>query len=173
MKRKKGVVYLWTGIGAGKTTSALGTALRQAGHRHKAIIIQFMKGRKDIGEYKIRNRLKPYYEIYQFGKRGWVNLKKPSKKDRELAKKGLAFAYKCLKKKPYLLVLDEINLAVAIGLLSAKEVIKFLDDVPAGTSVYLTGRYAPKALIDRADFATEFVTLKQPKKITARKGIEY
>lgn len=173
IKMKKGLVYLWTGIGAGKTTSALGVALRQAGHKHKSIIIQFMKGRKDVGEYKIRNKLRPYYEIHQFGKKGWVNLKKPTKKDKEYAKKGLAFAYKCLKKKPHLLVLDEINLAVAIGLLTAKEVIDFLDKVPAKTSVYMTGRYAPKSLIDRADFATEFVTLKQPKKMVARRGIEY
>lgn len=170
---KKGLVYIWTGIGAGKTTSALGVALRQAGHRQKAIVIQFMKGRKDIGEYKIRNRLKPYYEIYQFGRKGWVNLKHPSKEDKEIAHKGLAFAYKCLKKKPHLLVLDEINLAVAAKLLAAKEVIDFLNKVPAKTSVYLTGRHAPKELIDRADYATEFVTLKQPKKMTARKGIEY
>lgn len=173
MKQKRGLVYLWTGIGAGKTTSALGVALRQAGHKHKAIVIQFMKGRKDIGEYKIRNKLKPYYEIHQFGTKKLVNLKKPSKKDREFAKKGLAFAYKCLKKKPHLLILDEINLVVAIGLLTAKEVIEFLNKVPAKTSVYMTGRYAPKKLIDRADFATEFVTLKQPKKMIARKGIEY
>lgn len=170
---KKGLVYLWTGIGAGKTASALGIALRQVGHRQKAIVIQFMKGRKDIGEYLVRNKLKPYYEIYQFGRKGWVDLKKPSKEDKELARKGLAFAYKCLKKKPYLLILDEINLAVAINLLSAKEVIDFLDKVPSKTSVYLTGRYASKALIDRADYATEFVTLKQPRKIIARKGIEY
>lgn len=170
---KKGLVYIWTGIGAGKTTSALGVALRQAGHKQKAIVIQFMKGRKDIGEYKVRNRLKPYYEIYQFGRKGWVNLKKPSIQDKEIAKKGLAFAYKCLKKKPHLIVLDEINLAVAAKLLAAKEVIDFLNKVPVKTSVYLTGRYAPKELIDRADYATEFVTLKQPRKMSARKGIEY
>ena len=173
MERKKGIVYLWTGMGAGKTTSALGVALRQAGHKQKAIIIQFMKGRKDIGEYKIRNKLKPYYEIHQFGGEELVDLENPSKKDREFARKGLEFAYKCLEKRPHLLVLDEINLAVAIGLLTAGEVIDFLDKVPAETSIYLTGRYASKTLIDRADFATEFVTLKQPKKIIARKGIEY
>lgn len=170
---KRGLVYLWTGIGAGKTASALGIALRQVGHKQKVVVIQFMKGRKDIGEYLVRNKLKPYYEIYQFGRKGWIDLKNPSKEDKELAKKGLAFAYKCLKKKPHLLILDEINLAVAIGLLSASEVIAFLDKVPAKTSVYMTGRYAPKALIDRADYATEFVTLKQPKKMIARKGIEY
>ena len=169
---KKGTVYLWTGTGAGKTTSALGVALRQAGHKRKVIIIQFMKGRKDIGEYKIRNKLKPYYEIYQFGTKKFVNLKKPSALDKKLAHKALAFAYEALKKKPKLLILDEVNLAAATGLLSDDEIITFLDSVPYSTIIYMTGRYASKKLIDRADFATEFVTLKQ-KKIKARKGIEY
>jgi cob(I)alamin adenosyltransferase len=168
----KGIVYLWTGTGAGKTTSALGVALRQVGHKQKVIIIQFMKGRKDIGEYKIRNRLKPYYEIYQFGTKKLVDLKNPSKKDKELAEKGLEFAYKALKKKPKLLILDEINLAAAIKLLKVDDIIKFLDKVPAETSVYLTGRYAPLKLAKRADYVTLFKTMKQ-KKIKARKGIEY
>jgi cob(I)alamin adenosyltransferase len=170
---KRGLVYLWTGEGAGKTTSALGVALRQAGHRHKTIIIQFMKGRKDIGEYKIRDKLRPYYEIYQFGTRAWVSIKNPSEKDKAYAQKGLEFAYKCLKKKPHLLILDEINLAVAVGLLKSKQVIDFLDKVPAKTSVYMTGRRAPNSLIKRADFATRFTTIKQPRKMIARKGIEY
>jgi cob(I)alamin adenosyltransferase len=168
----KGTVYLWTGIGAGKTTSSIGVALRQVAHKQKVIIIQFMKGRKDVGEYIIRNRLKPYYEIYQFGTKKWINLKNPSEEDRALAHEGLAFAFECLKKKPSLIILDEINLAVAVGLLTSNQVIKFLDSAPAKTSVYLTGRYASKKLIDRADYATEFVTIKQ-KKIKARKGIEY
>lgn len=168
----KGTVYIWTGIGAGKTTSAIGVALRQVAHKQKVIIIQFMKGRKDVGEYMIRQRLKPYYEIYQFGTKKWVDLKNPSEQDRALAHEGLAFAFECLKKKPSLIILDEINLAVAVGLLTSDEVIKFLDSAPAKTSVYLTGRYASKKLIDRADYATEFVTIKQ-KQIKARKGIEY
>ncbi len=63
---KKATVYLWTGTGYGKTTSALGAALRQVGHGNKVIIVQFMKGRKYIGEYKIMNRLKPNYQIFQF-----------------------------------------------------------------------------------------------------------
>ena len=114
---KNGTVYLWTGIGAGKTTSALGVALRHVAHRKKVIIIQFMKGRKDIGEYMIRNKLKPYYEIHQFGTKKFVNLKKPSKLDKKYAEQGLAYAFKALKKKPKLIILDEINLAAAIGLL--------------------------------------------------------
>lgn len=173
MAKKKATIYLWTGTGYGKTTSALGTALRQAGHGNKAIIIQFMKGRNYIGEYKIMKRLKPNYQIYQFGRPGWVDIKNPEQKDKDLACKGLEFAYGAIKQKPDLLVLDEINIAVAVGLLPEKEVLEFLDKVPAETTVYLTGRYAPPKLIWRADYVTEFVTLKQPEKIVPKKGIDW
>ena len=112
---KMGKVYLWTGNGWGKTTSALGTALRAIGHGKKVIVIQFMKGWGDkIGEYKIRKKLK-LYEIHQFGRKGWVDLKKPTAKDKELARQGLEFAYKAVKKKPFLLILDEVNLAPSTG----------------------------------------------------------
>ncbi len=170
---KKATVYLWTGTGYGKTTSALGAALRQVGHGNKVIIVQFMKGRKYIGEYKIMNRLKPNYQIFQFGRPGWVDIKNPDKIDRNLAAKALEFAYTAIKQKPGLLVLDEVNIAVAIGLLPEKSVLAFLDKVPASTAVYLTGRYATPKLIWRADYVTEFVTLKQPDKIVPKKGIDW
>lgn len=171
---KKGNVYLWTGEGWGKTTSALGVALRAIGHGFRVIIIQFMKGRKDkIGEYKIRKILGKRYGIYQFGTPQFVNLKNPSKKDKELAAKGFEFAKKAVKQKPFLLVLDEINIAAAVGLLDVDEIIKFLDSVPKNVTVYLTGRYAPKKLVDRADYANEVRPLKGPKKLVGQKGIDY
>lgn len=175
IKIKKALVYLWTGAGAGKTTSALGVALRSVGHKQKVIIIQFMKGRKNIGEFKIQKKLKPYYKIYQFGRKNFIKpIKKPLKKDKILAKKALEFAKKILKKeKPNLLILDEINLAVAIGLLNVNEVLDFLNHVPKKTIVYLTGRKAPKKLIKRANFVNEIKEIKKPKTYKAKKGIEY
>ena len=118
-------------------------------------------------------RLKPNYQIYQFGRPGWVDIKNPEQQDKELARKGLEFAYKSIKKKPDLLVLDEINIAVAVGLLPEKDVLELLDKIPAGTAVYMTGRYATPKLIWRADYVTEFVTLKQPEKIVPKKGIDW
>ena len=171
--KKTGSIYLWTGEGAGKSTSALGVALRTAGHKKKAVVIQFMKGKRNIGEYLIKNKLKPYYEIYQFGRKGWVNLKKPEKADIEHAKQGLKFAGSVLKRKPHLLVLDEINLALACGLLKIEDVLGLLDKVPKETNVYLIGRYAPKKLIERADFVNEIREVKHPKKWKAKEGIEY
>ncbi|MBS7621640.1 cob(I)yrinic acid a,c-diamide adenosyltransferase, partial [Candidatus Bathyarchaeota archaeon] len=112
-----GYIYLYTGTGAGKTTNALGLALRSIGHKHKVVIIQFLKWWKNTGEYKIRKMLAPYYEIYQFGRRGWHGLSNLGEEDRKLAKKGLKFAEKIVReKKPHLLVLDEINLALHCNL---------------------------------------------------------
>lgn len=174
-KGKKDNVYLWTGHGWGKTTSALGVVLRAVGHKKKVVMIQFMKGRKNIGEYRSRIRLLPYFKMYQFGRKEFVKLSKPTEKDKKLARKGFQFAKKILKeKKPFLLILDEINIAAAVGLLDIKEIVEFLDSVPKTTTVYLTGRYAPKKLMDRADYVTEIKAIKHPplgKK--AKKGIDY
>ncbi|MEM2916927.1 MAG: cob(I)yrinic acid a,c-diamide adenosyltransferase [Candidatus Bathyarchaeia archaeon] len=169
-----GYIYLYTGTGGGKTTNALGLALRTVGHGRKVIIIQFMKWWKNTGEYKIRKKLAPYYEIYQFGRKGWIGLNNLGKEDKKLAKKGLEFARKIVnKKKPHLLVLDEINLAVHCKLLDVEEVLRFFDAIPKKTDVVLTGRYAPKELIERADFVNEIRDIKAPEKIPTTKGIQY
>lgn len=161
--KKNNNIYLWTGNGWGKTTSALGVALRAVGHNKKVIIIQFMKGRKHIGEYKVKCKLSPKYQIYQFGTKEFIDMKNPSKKDKDLAKKGLEFAKKAIKSKPFLLILDEINIAASIGLIDKKEVLELLDSLPKETTVYMTGRYAPKEFIRRADYVTEIRSLKFPK----------
>jgi len=160
--KKKENIYLWTGNGWGKTTSALGVALRAIGHNKRVVIVQFMKGRKYIGEYKVRRRLNPYYNIYQFGREGFVNLKNPSKRDKELARRGFEFAKRIVKTKPFLLILDEINLAARIGLLDKKEVLEFIDSVPKEVTVYMTGRYAPKEFVKRADYVSEIKAVKHP-----------
>lgn len=169
-----GYIYLYTGTGGGKTANALGLALRSVGHKKKVVIIQFMKWWRKTGEYKIRKLLAPYYEIYLFGRRGWHGLSRLGEEDRKLAKKALKFAEKILKeKKPHLLVLDEINLALHCKLLDVKEVLNFLDKVPKRTDVVLTGRYAPKELIDRADFVIEVVDVKHPAETVTTRGIQY
>jgi cob(I)alamin adenosyltransferase len=138
------------------------------------IIIQFLKWWKNTGEYKIRTMLTPYYEIYQFGRKGWIGLNSLNEEDARQARKALEFAEKMVKeKKPDLLVLDEVNLALYCRLLTAKEVIDFLNRVPQKTDVVLTGRYAPKELIDRAEFVNEIVEVKSPKTMVTTKGIQY
>ncbi len=169
-----GHIYLYTGTGGGKTTNALGLALRCVGHGLKVVIIQFMKWWKNIGEYKIKDKLAPYYEIYQFGREGWIGLGNLTEEDKRLAEKGLEFARKIVKeKRPHLLVLDEINLAVYCKLLDVKEVLKFLDEIPEETHVILTGRFASKELIERADIVNEVVEIKAPEKFPTVIGIQY
>jgi cob(I)alamin adenosyltransferase len=168
-----GYIYLYTGNGAGKTANALGLALRCIGHKKKVVIIQFLKWWKKTGEYKIRKRLYPYYEIYQFGRKGWIGLKNLNEKDKKLAEKGLKFAEKTIKKKPDLLILDEINLALHCKLLDIRNVLKFLKKIPKKTTIVLTGRNAPKELVKRADFVNEIKDVKHPKVIATTKGIQY
>ena len=173
--RKRGYIHLYTGDGEGKTITAFGLALRAVGHGYKVIIIQFMKGRKDVGEYKIRERLQPEYEIYQFGREEFGDRRNPDPVDKELGQTGLEFAREALKRKPRVLVLDEINLAVAAGLVKLEDVLKPLDEVPEETVVVLTGRHAPKELMEKADLVTVMEDVKHPmrKGVPARRGIEY
>jgi cob(I)alamin adenosyltransferase len=169
-----GYVYLYTGIGAGKTTNALGLALRSVGHKRKVVIIQFLKWWKNTGEYKIRKMLTPYYEIHQFGRKGWHGLSNLGEEDKELAHKALKFAEKIVKeKKPHLLVLDEVNLALHCKLLDVKEVLKFLDKMPKKTDVVLTGRFAPIELVKRAEFVNEIIAIKYPEEMVTTRGIQY
>ncbi len=173
-EKKHGMVYVYTGTGAGKTTNALGIAMRCVGHGYKVIIIQFMKWWKKTGEYKIRDKIKSHYEIYQFGRRGWVGLDKLDERDKAKAQEGLEFAKKVVKeKRPRVLVLDEINLALYCKLLDVDEVVEFLKDLPVYTDAVLTGRYVPKKIKEVADFINEIKDIKHPKKLVARKGIQY
>lgn len=156
-----GKILLYTGTGGGKTMIAVGLGVRAVGHGKKVLMVQFMKGRKDIGEFMAQKHL-PGFEIVQFGRKEFVDLKNPSKEDMELAKKGLEYV-RNLKKMPDLLILDEINLACTVGLLKIRDVIEVLDKIPEKTTVVLTGRYAPKELIEKADLVTEIKDVKELK----------
>lgn len=166
------MVYLYTGEGGGKTTNALGLALRCLGHGYRVVIIQFLKWWENTGEYKFR-KMCPNYEIRQFGRKGWIGLDNLDERDKELSRKALEFAKKVVKQKPRLLVLDEINLALDRKVLEVNEVIDFLNTVPKETNVVLTGRHAPKELIEFADFVNEIIDVKHPKKIPTVRGIQY
>jgi len=183
-----GYIYLYTGTGGGKTANALGLALRSVGHGKSVVIIQFFKWREDIGEYLIKDRLAPNYEIYQFGREAWLGEEEKTEEfcgekfavecvknlDKELARKALDFARKIMKeKKPHLLVLDEIGLAAEWKLVSVKDVLELLDNVPEETTVIMTGRLAPKELADRADFVNIVQQVKMPKDFKLTEGIQY
>ncbi|MCW4006795.1 MAG: cob(I)yrinic acid a,c-diamide adenosyltransferase [Candidatus Bathyarchaeota archaeon] len=183
-----GYVYLYTGLGGGKTTNALGLALRCVGHGKKVVVVQFCKWSKDTGEVLIQDKLAGLYEIYQFGRKAWLGTKDKTVKidgeafkiegvtqeDKALAQQGLELALKVmLEREPYLLVLDEVNLAAHWKLVAEEAVLDLLSKVPEQTTVVLTGRYAPKSFIDRADFVNFVEPVKMPKTFTQTKGIQY
>src|SRR3972149_812414 len=165
MVEERGTIYLYTGEGGGKTTNALGLALRCLGHGYKVVIIQFLKWWKNTGEYKFKRLMPNKYEIHQFGRKGWIGLKNLTAKDKQLCQKALDMAKKKAQEKPKLLVLDEINLALDCKLLDVNEVIEFLKTVPKETNVVLTGRRAPQELIEFSDFVNEVKDIKHPKEI--------
>lgn len=182
-----GHVYLYYGTGAGKTTCALGLALRSVGHERRVVIVQFMKWWTETGEYKIRERLRPYYEIRQFGRPGWIcqgagevsmggvslKAREIDEPDKEMARRGMEFARQALSEKPGLLVLDEVCLAAHMGLVAVDDVLGLLKDIPGDTDVVLTGRFAPKELMERADFVNEIVSRKAPEKFVTTRGIQF
>ena len=170
-----GEIYLYTGNGAGKTTNALGLALRSLGHGRKVFIVQFLKGRKNIGEFKIKEKCKlnENYEIHQFGRDEFVDLKNPTEEDKKLAQEGFDFAKQLMEKKPNLLILDELNLVAAAKMIAEKEIVNFLKKAKQVCDVVLTGRYAPFLLMDAADYVNTILPVKMPGEMKAKKGINY
>ncbi|RLF53949.1 MAG: cob(I)yrinic acid a,c-diamide adenosyltransferase, partial [Thermoplasmata archaeon] len=146
----KGRIIVFTGDGQGKTTASLGIALRSVAHGKKVIIIQFMKGYKMVGEFMARDLL-PNYEIYQFGGEDFVDLSNPKEEDKRRAREALTFARKKIGEKPFLMILDEVNLATSIGLVSVEELLDLLRSKPEETNIILTGRYADERIIEMAD----------------------
>lgn len=164
----KGRIIVLTGDGKGKTTAALGMALRAAGHGKRAVVVQFLK-RGAFGETKIAV---PHVEVHQFGTGEFVG--EPEREDYEGVERALRFAGDVLSKQPFLLVLDEVNVALAKGLLSMEQVKGLLSERGA-THVVLTGRNAPEELLAAADIATEMhnITHDYERGRDAVEGIEY
>ena len=170
-----GLVQVYTGDGKGKTTAALGLALRALGWNKKVCIIQFIKGGKKLGEINITQKLIPRFSIHQFSHSSKIILR-PTKKDKEVARKTLEFAEKIINSKKFdLVILDEINPALQLKLINIDEVLDLIKNKPKNLELVLTGRNAPKKIIQKADLVTEMKLIKHPyyKKISARKGIEY
>jgi cob(I)alamin adenosyltransferase len=174
-KTHKGYIQVYTGKGKGKTTAALGLALRAAGHGMKTYIGQFLKGHS-YGELISSAKLDALITIKQFGRKGFVHIRQnPDEEDIQRAKKGLKKCLQAMLSQKYrIIILDEINVAVYFNLVSEMEVHEFLDQRPEGVEVILTGRYAPKSFIKRADLVTEMKEIKHyyARGIKAREGIE-
>lgn len=175
LKKPSGILVVYTGNGKGKTTAALGIAMRAAGHGQKVIMIQFMKKRGYVGEFKSAGLLAPNFELHSFGREQFVDAKKPCEIDKRLARKALEFAKNTMRRAPDVLILDEINVALNMGLVKLADVIALVKSRPKETSIVLTGRGAPKELLELADIATEMRELKHHyhKGFGAKLGIDY
>ena len=174
-RNSSGQVYLFTGNGKGKTTAALGTIVRALGHGLKVKLIFFMKGDYPYGERKILSQL-PNVDLVSFGSPGFINPADIKPEEIEQAKLALSAAREAVLSGEYdLVVLDEVNVAVAFTLIELEEVLRLIEDKPPKVEIILTGRWADARLIERADLVTEMTEVKHPFKrgVPARKGIEY
>ena len=171
----KGYIQVYTGNGKGKTTAALGLALRAAGHGYHIFIGQFLKG-QPYGELRSVRRLSPLVTVRQFGRRGFIHVtENPDDEDIRRARRGFDVSLQAMLSGIYrIVVLDEINVALHFRLLDRKDVELLLDRKPADVELVLTGRYAPSWLIRRADLVTEMKDRKHyyAGGIRARLGIE-
>ena len=174
----KGLVIVYTGKGKGKTTAALGIALRAVGYDHKVCMIQFIKGSWHYGEMTSSKRLEPEFELTAIGK-GFVGIiddKSPIEDHKKIAEEALQVARNKINSKIYnIVILDEINYAVNLGLINLKDVLEIISNKSDDISLVLTGNYAKDELIEKADLVTEMREIKHPFKsgIKAKKGIDF
>ena len=174
-ENSKGLVHIFTGNGKGKTTAALGAILRALGHGLRVYIVFFMKGDYPYGELSTLSKL-PNVDIASFGFRCFTDPAYIKPEEIEQAKLALSAAREAMLSGKYdLVVLDEVNVAVAHKLIELDEVVGLIGDKPRNVELILTGRYADTKLIELADLVTEMVKLKHPydKGVLARRGIEY
>ncbi|MEK7496090.1 MAG: cob(I)yrinic acid a,c-diamide adenosyltransferase [Patescibacteria group bacterium] len=174
------MIVIFTGNGKGKTTAALGQAVRALGQDKKVLIIQFIKGPWVSGEHKFFSKLKlnkKNFKLIRAGK-GFVKIlgdKTPFLEHKKAAQNALELAEKEIGGQKWdLIILDEINVAVNLKLIKTKDVLKTFSK-SASIDIILTGRNAPKSFIKIADLATEMKEIKHPfsKGKLAKKGTEY
>jgi len=171
---EKGLLQVYTGNGKGKTTAALGLALRMSGHGGRVAVIQFMKGWDFYGEIEALKRI-PGLRHERTGTPDYVRRGQESPVDRSEAKRGLDLARECLGGEFDLVVLDELNVVLDFGLLELEPVLEMLRSRPPHVEVLVTGRGAPQALLEAADLVTEMKEVRHPytKGVVSRRGIDY
>jgi cob(I)alamin adenosyltransferase len=172
---EKGYVHIYTGNGKGKTTAALGQALRAAGSGLTTFIVMFMKD-FSYGEIRSLKHLSIRIRLEQYGNDAFVICKnKPDYKDIAAAQHALRQAREAMLSARFdVVIMDEVCVAIHFGLLKSKELLSFLAEKPDSVELILTGRYCPSELIEKADLVTEMREIKHyyQKGVAARKGIE-
>lgn len=170
-----GLVQVYTGNGKGKTTAALGLALRATGNGMRVYVGQFLKD-FPYGELDAVRRLSPHVTLEQYGSDGWVHVDGVTSEQRAAALEGLARISEAMLCGEYdIVVADEINVALAFGVLTEEEVLELVDGRPPKVELVLTGRQASPVILERADLVTEMQAVRHPYQqgIAARRGIEF
>ncbi len=173
----KGLVIIYIGDGKGKTSAAIGLAVRAAGSGFKVLFLQFVKGEWPSGEIQVLRGLKNV--TVRVAGRGFVGIlgdRKPRAEHRAAAQKALRFASRVLKSQKYnLVILDEAITAAELELLKPEDLLKLIKERPAGTHLCFTGHKRMKKLIDAADLVTEMRMLKHPyyQGTLAQRGIDF
>ena len=174
-KLKKGYVQVYTGNGKGKTSAAIGVAVRAAGNGFKSLIVQFMKV-YPYSELESLKKLSEWISVKQFGKDDFVYKQEtPSPEDLKIAKSAIEFVKNQMVNKEYdIVILDEIIVSIYFGLLKINEVIELIKLKPEPIELILTGRYCPDEIIDLADLVTEMKEVKHyyNSGVLSRKGID-
>ncbi len=175
---KDSLVIVYTGNGKGKTTAALGMALRAVGHDYKVCMIQFIKGSWHYGEMSSSKKLEPEFELIAVGK-GFVGIiddTSPHSEHEKSAREALRISKeKILSKKFDIVILDEINYAIDLSLVELNPVLDLIKSKPSNVTLILTGNHAKDEIIQSADLVTEMKEIKHPFKsgIKAKKGIDF
>lgn len=175
MGANKGLVRIYTGTGKGKTTAAMGQAMRAAGHGLKVYIVQFMKGWPHYGELDTVGR-HPNVAIKQFGRPDFVDKENPEPVDIRMAQEALDHGREIVMSGEYdLVILDEVNVALEWKLVELGDLLSLMDQKPPGVELILTGRYAHPEIIAKADLVTEMREIKHPYQqgLRSRRGIDY
>lgn len=171
---KRGYVQVYTGDGKGKTTAALGLALRAAGAGLPVYLTQFCKG-QDSSEHEALKRFSDLITFSHSGSRSFI-MAAPTTEDIAQAQENLVALQHALISGNYRLVIaDELNVAVDLGLVTVDEALELIEARPEHVELVLTGRNAPPEIVMRADLVTEMLAVKHPYRegVKARKGIEY
>ncbi len=171
---RRGYIQVYTGNSKGKTTAAIGLALRAAGAGLKVFIAQFIKKRR-CSEHKALDRFKDLITVKQYGT-GFLKEGRPTKSEIDAAQRGFKEVKDVILSKTYdIVILDEINVATHRGLLSIDDILDLIEKKPANVELILTGRYADERIIEMADLVTEMKEIKHYYKrgVKARRGIEH
>ena len=172
---ERGYLQVYTGNGKGKTTAMIGLTVRAVGANLKVFIGQFMKD-DEYNEIKALRARFPEVTIEQYGSgKGFVRDRKANEHDKITGKQGYKRVLEALTSSLYdVVILDEINVALFLGIISLEEVLYLMDNKPKNVELILTGRYAAKEIIEQADLVTEMKDIKHyyEKGVVARDGIE-